>query len=291
MIVNAEVEAVTSRFNEFSGHAAILREYMGAGDDRLKVVGQIQHGWSVGGNVYTDPKPLYIWNSRSAGWIRQLSAIAEEDIRLIGSPYLYLPAAPDLMDIGRVPSSLLALPQHSTSGHRFEDAYKTWHAYGCWLAQVRDEARLEQVTACLHENDYNDLGVRLALGRCGICVATCGDARMMRTTYLDRMRALALQHGAVTSNAMGTALVYAAYEGRPVFIGGPPPTMVAVKNTPEEMYPSVYDPEWLDREFPGWRCPWQAAEPRRADAERELGASYKRTRAELWDMMDLAVMP
>lgn len=288
MIVPAEVAAITTRFNEMYGHAAILREYVGAGDNRLKLVGQLQHGWSVGSGVRDDPTPIYFWNQRST--FARVSA-PEPGIYTIGSPYLYLPPAPDIMDIGRAPSSLLALPQHSTSGHRFEDVYNTWYIYGCWLAGIRNVAGLEQVTVCLHENDYNDAGVRVALGRSGTFVATCGDARLQATTYLDRMRALILQHGLVTSNAIGTALMYAAYEGKPVFIGGPPPTMVPMRNTPEQIHECVYDSEWLDKEFPGWRCDWNHAAPKAQDAQRELGADFVLTKSEMWTVLQFAVTP
>lgn len=286
MIVSAEVAAITTRFNEMYGHAAILREYVGAYDNRLKIVGQLQHGWSVGPCVQNDPTPIYFWNQRSAS-----SRLVTPDIHIIGSPYLYLPPPPDIMDIGRAPSSLLALPQHSTSGHRFEDAYDTWYLYGCWLAGIRDKAGMEQVTACLHENDYNDMGVRVALGRSGILVATCGDARMQSTTYLDRMRALIMQHGLVTSNAMGTALMYAAYEGKPVFIDGPPPTMVPMRNTPEQIHECVYGSGWLDKEFPEWRCSWEHAAPKLQDARRELGVEFALTRDEMWAVLQFSVMP
>jgi len=287
MVISGDIDAVSSRFNEMYGHAAILRNYLGIDDNRLKVVGQLQHGWTIRSGVYFNPPPFYLWNERSAE-----GPYAEHESRTfkIGAPYLYLPPPPDVVTIGRVPLSLLALPQHTTSGHQFDDPYKEWYVYGKWLAKGRDEAGLSQVTACLHENDYNDFGVISALSRSGIVVATAGDARVMSTTFLDRMRALSIQHGMATSNAIGSALLYAAYEGMPVFIDGPPPELVPKCDTGEWLNSEVWDPEWLDSEFPGWRCDWRHAEPHREDAMRELGFAYKKSRADLWDILQLAVM-
>ena len=289
MIVSAEVAAITSRFNEMYGHAAILRNHIGIDDDRLKIVGQLQHGWTIQAGVYFDPSPYYLWNDRSA----EGPLAAEErknEVFKIGSPYLYLPPPPDVLDIGRVPRSLLAIPQHTTSGHRAREPYWDWFGYGKWLAKIREEAELHQVTVCLHENDYNDFGVVAALSRSGVCVATAGDARMQSTTFLDRMRALFIQHGMVTSNAIGTAVFYAAYEGLPVFIDGPPPDVIVARKTAEWINSEVCDPGLINKEFPGWYCSWREATPHKEEADYELGVKYKKSRAELWDILRMAVM-
>jgi hypothetical protein len=288
MIVAAEVPAHVSRFSEMYGHAAILREYVGAKDDRLHVVGQIQHGWSLGAGVAPEPTPLYLWNERSAAAAHTGGV---DGAIIIGAPYLYLPRAASIQEIGRVPLGLLALPQHSTSGHPLADGYAAWEQYAEWLASVRVEADLEQVTVCLHENEYDDPSVRHVLLRQGLVTACCGGVRGRATSYLDRLRAFIHQHGMATSNAIGTALFYAAYEGAPVFVDGPAFARLPVKDTSERYYREVSDPAWIDANFPGWRCRWRDARPHVDDAAREVGAAHKRSVADLWASLRLAVMP
>lgn len=290
MIVAADVPAYMARFSEMYGHAAILRAYVGADDDRLRVVGQIQHGWSVGAGLDATPEPLYVWNDRSAKAAKDAGA-SSEAIVPIGAPYLYLPAAPSRMEIGRVTMGILALPQHSTSGHPFADAFRAWERYADWIVGVRAKGQFEQITVCLHENEYDDPAVRTVLNRHGLVSATCGSPRMSRTTFLDRFRALIHQHGIVTSNAIGTAPIYAAYEGVPVFIDGPEFERAPVVGTEERCYPETSDPAWIDREFPGWRCGWRDARPHEEDAKRELGFEHTRTASDLWTVLRLAVMP
>jgi hypothetical protein len=290
MIVAADVPAHISRFSEMYGHAGILRNYVEATDDRLRVVGQIQHGWSVGAGLNPDPVPLYVWNDRSAAAAREGKAEAQE-IVTIGAPYLYLPPGPGVQELGRVPMGLLAFPQHSTSGHPLKNGHAAWGRYAEWLADLRKQADFEQITVCLHENEYDDPSVRSILLRCGLVLATCGTARCRTTTYLDRLRGFVRQHGMATSNAIGTALIYAAFEGAPVFIDGPVFDRNPVTDTSERYYPQTSDPEWIAREFPGWRCQWNKTEPHIEDAARELGLNHKQTPWQLWSTLRLAVMP
>ena len=289
MIIAEDAAADLSRFNEMYGHAEILRQFIGVEDRRLRLVGQVQHGWSTGACVNPLPKPIYVWNARS---LAGLQAVGCTDAVAIGAPYLYLPAPPRQVELGRSAKSLLAVPEHSTPGYPYADAYAFWSSYALWLEQVRREADLEQTTVCLHINDYDDPAVCHVLMRHGHTVACCGASSTARTTFLDRMRAFILQHGIVTSNAVGSALIYAAYEGKPVFVGGPSPERSPVDAAVTEVWSQrAHDPAWIEREFPGLRVPILSAAPHRDAGRRELGFDYKLSRDALWSLLRFVYLP
>ena len=290
-MVSMDTPLSFSRLNEMYGHGGILRTYMGVLDERVRIAGQIQHGWSFGiGVEWNGPKPIYVWNNRSLSLAKKEGAT---EAHAIGSPYLYLPPSPELSDIGgRLALSLLAFPAHSTVGHPIADSYRFWNDYAEWLQLLQINYGLEQITVCLHANDYDDISVINALRRRGLIVATAGypwSPWTTTTTFLDRLRAFILQHNVITSNSVNTSLFYAAYENKPVFVGGPTGKRAPAANTTEVYCSYTVERSWIEREFPGLYVEMGKASTHKDVSDRELGLVYKKSVAELWSTMNIGL--
>lgn len=289
MLVDLDKEVVFSRYNEMYGHGALLRKYCGVDDKRVRICGQVQHGWSLSIGVENQNlTPIYVWNDRSHE-VAVRNGIKEDEITRIGAPYLYLPPIEPPM---RIPRSLLAFPSHTTPGHPIADSYQFWEEYAEWIANVGVAYDFEQVTVSLHVNEYDDSSIVHQLNRRGLKVFCAGQVWSPWVTtidYLSRVRMLILQHNVITANSVHSGIMYAAYEGKPIFIGGPTGKRIPKENTNEVYCHHTSDLEWIDRHFPQFVQTADYAKPHVEVGKRELGLNYKLSPADLWLTLNMGI--
>jgi hypothetical protein len=283
MILSKNTPSFTSKFNEIYGHASVLRKYMNVLDEDLVICGQVQHGWCYGAkSVDPSPLPLYVWNDRSYAGVRERG----QDAHLIGSPFIYgnFNTEPEMSTC-----SLLAFPDHSTVGCRYESRYAAAKEYAEWLSEIRKTEGFTQITVALHYNDYFDYTTTSVFNRYGIAVVTCGSP-LGSADFLQRMVDLMRKHSIVTSNVVGTAIFYASFLGQLAFVGGPIPTRYGLNGSTELASKEVYDHDWAKKEFPTLICGPQEATVNKEVGMRELGLEHKKMPFELWDIVQMCYM-
>lgn len=283
MILAKNTPCFTSKFNEIYGHASLLRRYMGVLDEDLVICGQLQHGWSTAdGSIDPSPLPLYVWNKRTYAGVKKRG----QDAHIIGSPLLY-----GNFDTEHEMSScnLLAIPDHSTVGNRYESRYEAAKQYAEWLSEIRKTEGFVQVTVLLHYNDYFDYTTSSVFNRYGIAPVTCGSP-LGSSDYLTRLVDLLRKHSIVTSNVIGTAVFYASIIKKPVFINGPIPGRYSLNGSTEIVARDSFSPEWIKSNFPTLYCGPQEAVINYDIAAEELGLVYKKTPNDLWNAVQLAYM-
>ena len=284
MIVGKDKPVFTARFNEIYGHASILRRYMQVYDEDLVVCGQVQHGWSIGaGSIDPSPLPLYVWNNRSYRGLIDRG----QDGHVIGAPFIY--GGFEKIEHEMSTCSLLAFPDHSTVGRRFEDRYRAAEEYAKWLNEIRKTEGFIQVTVVLHYNDYFDYSTSSVFNRYGIATVICGSP-LGSPDYLNRTAELMCKHSVITSNVIGTAIFYACYLGKLAFVNGPVPVRTGLNASTEMVSKEVFDPNWIKKEFPALYCGPQEAKPNQDIGAMELGLEHKKSSYDLWDIMQMCYM-
>lgn len=283
MIISKDTPSFTSKFNELYGHASVLRQYMNVYDNDLVICGQVQHGWCLEArSIDPSPLPLYVWNKRTYSGVLDRG----QEAHAIGSPFVYgnFDTEPKMST-----SSLLAFPDHSTVGRRYESRYEAARQYAEWLNEVRKTEGFIQVTVVLHYNDYFDYTTTSVFNRYGIATTTCG-APLGSVDYLQRIVDLMKDHSIVTSNIICTAIFYACYLKKLAFVSGPVPNRVGLNASTEMVSQEVFDPVWQKQNFPELCVGPQEATINYNTGAAELGLGFKKTPTELWDIVQLAYM-
>ena len=284
LIISKNTPSFTSKFNELYGHASILRKYMGVLDEDLFVCGQLQHGWCLDArSIDPSPSPLYVWNERSLKGLHSRG----QDGYTIGAPFLY--GGFENLEHEMSTCSLLAIPEHSTVGRRYENRYQAAEDYAKWLNEIRVKEGFTQVTVVLHYNDYFDYTTSSVFNRYGIAPVTCG-APLGSADYLGRMAELMCKHSVVTSNIVCTAIFYACYLKKVAFVGGPIPHRASLNASTEQVSQEVLDPEWIKKEFPALYVDIQKAAVNYEIGCRELGLEFRKTPYDLWSIVQLCYM-
>jgi len=204
--------------NSYYGFNRILAEYAGLSAPP-PIFGYLQHGWHHGWPPWFDdelhfsrlPKwiPKLMWSQADVETIERAGVT---NARAVGSPFLYLlrmhPPAPPPGD-----GSLLCFPFHASE----IGAHATsWSEYAEYL---RERSGGGRVTICLHYMEYAQSELRSMFEGLGFEVTTNGT--LHDPAFLRRLATLIECHDAVTTNRLGTAIVYAGAVGRPIDLGGP----------------------------------------------------------------------
>lgn len=282
MILDPGAGAVTHTHNELYGSAEVYRRYLGIADRRLRIAGQLQHGWSAGISIadLTALGRLYLWSDRGVAQVADPSRTTT-----IGAPFLYLPPHNDIPR--SVPRSVIAFPEHSTPGHPFVDQIGTFVRYAEFLEEVRRDGDLDHLTVCLQVNDYEDAAVTRIFRRRGI-ICTSAGAAFGDPTFLTNLRGLILAHDYATSNVVSTPLFYAGYLRKPVFVAGPIGERIKDSTLAEERRLEPSNPVWIRRNFPEFTR-YLDSEPAYDVSCAELGLQYKRSVVDLWSALDFVV--
>ena len=253
-------------------------------DEDLAICGQIQHGWSLEArSIDPSPLPLYVWNERSHKGLLDRG----QDGHVIGAPFLY--GGFESIEHEMSTCSLLAFPDHSTVGCRYEDRYKAAEDYAKWLNEIRKTEGFTQVSVVLHYNDYFDYTTSSVFNRYGLAPITCGSP-LGSVDYLQRTAELMCKHSVITSNVTGTAIFYACYLKKLAFVGGPIPNRVTLNGSTELASKEVFDPEWTKEHFPSLYCKLNEAKLNYEIGCKELGLEHKKVPFKLWDIMQMAYM-
>ena len=205
--------------NTIYGHEAILRNYCGV---KLPYVvpGLLEHGWEPnfreGKDLINAPlsekSELHLvvhergyWEAKKHGY----------NVAAIGAPILYLQPQelPEPHD-----KSLLLFPSHSTPEFPFIDPMDRFRVYLKDIQPLLEH--FHPITACLFWFNYQDKQIRKIYEDAGLATTTVGH--IDDHSFLYKLRNLMGQHSYVSSNELATALIYALYWHRKVFLYGTP---------------------------------------------------------------------
>ena len=211
--------------NQFYGHSDILKDYVGV---KLPYVipEEIQHGWDgdkgISGDLTKHGEAErafrhYVWNRRN---YERCLEYGYKNVVAIGAPFLYLPlSGPQNVDsLGD--KSLLLFPFHTYEGEDFIDPVRTYREY---LEEIRELLSIfKPVTVCLYWFQHQNRDIVRLFEDKGIQVVTCGH-RDNNPSFLRNFQNFTAKHAYVSSNSFGTAVFYALYMRKKVFLFGKPP--------------------------------------------------------------------
>lgn len=274
----SRIFGVTARYllfgverNNAYGHSTTLREYAGV-KLPYAVPREIQHGWYGQPGRYGDLH--YAWNSKNLKWC---SDSGYENVVAIGAPFLYLPPPESALCNSLGERSLVLFPMHSTPYVPFLDPARIHREY---LDEIRElSSKFNPITVCLHWFEYEKREVIRLFADEGIAVASCGHRD--DPSFLKRFRDLTAKHAYASSHCYCTAIFYALYMRKKVFIFGETPTRAEVEHklpqavghpSDDDLYSQVY-PELLWCNFNDTSHYWIG--------EYELGLEFKRSPREL----------
>ncbi|WP_250258311.1 hypothetical protein [Dermabacter sp. Marseille-Q3180] len=255
--------------NHYYGHSAALARYVGEPTVR-HINGLVQHGWTVASptlvhfsDFATLPRTArrLVWSHHSRAWD---PGSDEFPTTAIGSPWLYLSALTQGVPVKPLGKSV-AFPVHSTHLVKIEDANAGF---------AEELARREgPAVVCVHPEDLADPATVGLWREHGHDVVSAGDRR--DPNFLGRILYLARAANRVVSNQLSTAVVYAAAEGTPTEIYGPPVAVgslgTSVSTRTQEVWPEFFDAS--------------AAGQRESIALAELGIDNMREAAELRELL------
>ncbi|MFO7772805.1 MAG: hypothetical protein R6V59_02515 [Dehalococcoidia bacterium] len=280
--VARDLLGLESLANRAYGHDAILKAYAGV---RLPytVPGQIQHGWQRGTGISGDLAKhgkveracrYFVWNRHN---LRRATELGYANALAIGAPFIYLQSdqSPSTPTLGQ--KSLLLFPFHTWEREPFIDCVRTHREY---LAEIRELRSLfSPLTVCLYWVQYAEPEVVRLFEAEGIEVVTCGS-RDNNPRFLANFRNITARHTYVCSNHFSTAVFYALYMRKKVFLFGKSRSSEVhwfSRNQPAAagddpvLYPQLLWPNFDDKSH-YWI------------GEEELGFEFKRSPAQLREL-------
>lgn len=267
--MSAEKRCQTSPLNAYYGHEAILQEFCDVPYD-LPASGQIQHGWVPPGypTVQGHNPDFCVGHLWTEADIRE----DQPHYTVIGSPYLYLSDPCCVL----VSAGLLAIPSHGIHPGPFPCG--AWNDYAGWLAE--EAKRLETAaTVCLYPSDY--AGAYEAFASYGIRIVSASPKGISVPGFLYRIRSFIRQHMFVTTNRIGSAAFYAAYEGKEVTINGP----LMMTDPPDIGEELIGDKKFLCENFREFLPGSIDLAAQHYRARKILGLRYKKTPGELRSLL------
>lgn len=231
--------------------------------------------WSVPGDW--ERTPFLVHREDEAAFLR---AAGVARAVAVGAPFLHLPAA----SVERVPDSLLIVPYHT-----LDDTRQRWEDAEYWRQLDPLLGRFRHVAACIHPSCLKK-GLWLESLRARGIPFVEGASSLDRNA-LRRIQALFSSFSHVTSNWIGSHVVYAATSGCSVSIHGPSPVFRREDYVDEPFYrqfPEVLDYDcalfeegYVRREFSFlFREPGEPHDDA-AWAARQLGAESMRSPEEI----------
>lgn len=284
----------------FYGADRVLRQYCNTGSEDVPDRFSWQHGWCARQRQDIDPilliKEPVIEPSKTYLVARQDEAnyLAANGLQsqAIGLPFVY--AQPIFAP--RIPNSLLVMPAHSLAYTQHQWKFESY------VNQIVDIAgKFDRVVACIHPScvqkgywqpQFEEAGIECVIG------ADAYDAN-----GLVRMKTLLNQFEFMTTNMLGSHVVYAAASGARISIFGEYAEYKSEDFASSEFYnlhPHVLHPilrlfseSYVRKTYPQFDCvPWKAVFATNW-AAMELGVDRRRTPAEMrklfgWDRVSVA---
>lgn len=257
-----------------------------------------QHGWSpdywldypamILANNRVEDKNARFWVARSSEEISLLQK-GYVNAKAIGLPLVYLPEA----SISRKPNSLLVMPMHSLEYTK----HKSWKFQEYVEEIVKIKKDFDEVLVCISPscikngywiNEFSSAGFHCVTG-----------ANIFDKSALKRMQALMSSFEFITTNGLGSHIVYGAYFGAKVSIYGTFTSFQAEdhRETPfYQKYPEalelaihLYSEEIVRKNYPFFFCEPIKATFQKKWADYEVGWKHKFTPFELkklfeWDV-------
>jgi hypothetical protein len=202
------------------------------------------------------------------------------NVTAVGMPFIYA----DIAGVERIPNSLLAMPPHSLpyTDHSWGEA-----AYIEYLQSLR--SRYEHIIVCVHPSCV-EKGIWVPqLEKAGI--RWISGASLNDQNALLRMQILFRSFETLTTNAIGSHVIYAAYAGCKVSISGPYAEYRAedfAKDPFYLKYPHIlaHDLKYSSEQSVNERYPGLCVEPHAgklhtAWAAHELGAAFRKAPQEM----------
>ena len=253
--------------------------------------GNWEHGWKAKiismppevGN-YTDKDSLCLVGSKNSAEVLRDNGFL--NVHEVGLPYLY---APD-PKVGRIPKSLLVCPAHTSTFSKAD-----WSAfaqqYAEKIAELRDD--FATVLVCLSSNciergqwikEFEAQGIPWIMG------ASIHDRNALR-----RMRALFAHFEYMTTNHMGSHVVYASYEGckpsiynwQSIYTKDDLQTEPLYQKHPEVLAnKSLNNRDFFHSKYPELFCDHpQNAENRKDWAAEQMGEHFRRPLSEIAELL------
>jgi len=270
--------------NRYYGHSDILKAYTGV-KLPYTVPGEIQHGWNRFGGTCVYPyltergeeerlSQRYVWNRHN---LETCVEWGYKNVVAIGAPFLYLPL-PESIDSELLGNkSLLLFPHHSCECEPFRDPVRTHQKF---LEDIQVLLSIfNPVTVCLYWMEFQNRDIVRLFEDAGIQVVTLGH-RDNNPLFLRNFQALTLKYAYVSSNIYSTAVFYALYLRRKVFIFGKAP-VADINRIPEQYRPRQQARLYL---YPELLWPNFDHQSHFWIGEKELGLEFKRSPAELCDL-------
>ena len=204
----------------------------------------------------------------------------------VGAPYVYVPP----QGRERIAGTLVAMPSHSFGGDSIprDESIK---AYAAHLNTLRQTFRF--ICVCLYGDDFES-PTRALYEQAGFAVIRGAAIKDMNS--LVRMRAMFETFECMTSNDIGSHVIYASATGCKVFIGGPSlwvdkesiwarhPFYIGRPNVMKNVLRWI-DPNNARRRWPWLYGPPEQAEARAAWAHEYLGTENRRTPVEMANLL------
>jgi hypothetical protein len=277
---------------DFYGASLLIsrRKIFSRANKQSRLTGFWTHGW-----VYLPFRfaELYRWHDAPIDWPllvhreeekRNLLGLGISNVHVVGAPFIY---CPDRV-VQRLPKSLLIMPFHSLDYVKqkyLEDEY--------FEALAPEIEKFDVVAACVHPSCIRSRRWIEGLQKRSIPYVTGAEAT--DKNGLLRIKQIMSRFTHVTSNWIGSHIVYAAYCGCSVSICGPRPIFNEHDFVDDPFYKN--HPEilgwWLTLENSEWVCTKYAflfrkpheAEPCKEWALSRLGHENKRSAADVASLL------
>lgn len=181
---------------------------------RLRSFTNWQHGWIYGELRYLEQYGIISDYKYLVATIDQERFISErgKQAKAIGAPYIYATHY-DTVNVTRNENSLLVMPPHG-----LDYTNEKWNE-GRYVAQIYElKSQFEHIVVCIHPSSAIKGHWRDAFAKIGVdCVY---GADMHDRSGLVRMHRLFKSFGYMTTNTIGSHIVYAAHSGCKVSLYG-----------------------------------------------------------------------
>jgi hypothetical protein len=268
--------------SSYYGALAVAANYCGIDCRRENIRGFWQHGW-VTSQLQLDPAMVTLGLGDSDAdhhWVARqdeahyLRRCGFKNVSAIGLPIVYLPQ----QETKRRPGSLLVMPAHSldytTHDWKFAE-------YADEIARIKD--RFSRIVICVHPSCWKRGYWVDAFQQRGFEVVQ--GARSDDLNALERIHRLLSSFESVTTNCVGSHIVYAAYLGARVSVFGPYAKFNAEDFAHTDFYvkhPSALEPTLritseaeMRRQYPELFCHPLEAQQRIEWGRREVGYDNK----------------
>jgi hypothetical protein len=200
----------------------------------IQIPGYWQHGFFIDPDYFPQDElefakkyglKLYVWDEQIGACLLRNNF---KNFRIIGAPFIYLPPPEDYTKKSLTANRLLYVPTHSL---KQESIKFDWDSTIDYL--IDTVGKKYDVTMLLYYLDYSDFNLNERLKfRCasaGIRVETLGYVH--DDNFLYKLRTYLMSYDVLGSEIFSTTLIYGAFLGLRVFVGGPTKYVMEMSNS------------------------------------------------------------